>query len=85
MGQNGGGSGPLSAFLLELGNMAHHQFIDQTESGDEHVEWKWDLSLGIEGYRPSDLLDELTKETKLTFTKERRRGPVYFVSGPAAE
>lgn len=82
MGQNGGGSATLSTFLLELGNLTHHQFIDQTESGDEQVEWKCDLSLTMKDYRGSDLLDALKKETELTFTKERRRVSVYFISAP---
>jgi hypothetical protein len=84
IGENGGGSGTLSTFLVELGNLTHHQFIDQTESGDEQVEWKCDLSLS-EDYKGSDLLDELKKETDLTFTKERRRVFVYFISAPAAK
>jgi hypothetical protein len=65
--------------------VTHHQFIDETESGDEHVQWKWDLSVVGEDYRPSDLSDELAEQTKLTFADERRRGSAYYISAPPAK
>ncbi|HXE52690.1 MAG TPA: hypothetical protein VN541_06720 [Tepidisphaeraceae bacterium] len=83
--QNGGGSGTLSEFLSALGDVTNHQFVDQTGSGDEQVQWAWDVSLGTDEYRPADLLDELRTETNLTFTTERQRVSAYFVSAPPAK
>lgn len=84
-GQNGGGSGTLSDFFLHLGNLTHHQFVDQTGSGDEPLRWKWDISLSVDDYSLSGLLDELKKETKLTFSTERRQVSVYFISKVASK
>jgi hypothetical protein len=84
-GQNGGGSGTLSTFLLNLGNLTHHQFVDQTDSGDQYLVWGWDISLSVDDYRLPDLLEELRKETNLTFSNERRQVSVYFISKTAAK
>jgi RNA polymerase sigma-70 factor (ECF subfamily) len=81
----GGGSGTVGEFLRYIGSMMRHPAIDGTQSGDLRMNYRNDEDGSLDG-SPGDpakvrkILDNLTKQTSLTFTLEKRPVGVWFVS-----
>jgi len=78
----GGGSGTLAQFLRHLTNRTGRRFVDETLSSDMDVSWSDytssklnPLSSVREKYRYdlALLLENVTKQTGLTFARERRK------------
>ncbi len=86
----GGGSGSLREMLDWLGDRAGRVVIDETQSSNEAIQWRDHLA-GAMNEMASDtqagrelvgrLLENVSKQTSLTFRLERRKVGVWLVSG----
>jgi hypothetical protein len=90
----GGGSGDLARFLATLGTRVRNRVIDETD-GPLPANFQWEhqqssyLSRDPAGperdAKLRALLDNVSKQTGLTFETARRKVPVWFLTeGPAA-
>ena len=86
----GGGSGSLREMLDWLGNRVSRLVIDETESSNEKVQWRDHLARAMNEIASDNelgrellkrLLENVSKQTSLTFHPERRRVRVWVVSG----
>ncbi|HZW33235.1 MAG TPA: M56 family metallopeptidase [Isosphaeraceae bacterium] len=87
----GGGSGSLREMLDWLGDRVSRLVIDETDSSKETVQWRDhlaramnEMASGTESGRAllQRLLENVSKQTSLTFHQERRKVRVWSVSGP---
>jgi WD40 repeat protein/beta-lactamase regulating signal transducer with metallopeptidase domain len=86
----GGGSGSLGEMLDWLGNRVSRLVIDETESSNEMVQWSDHLGRTMNEIASDTesgrdllkrLLENVSKQTSLTFHQERRRVSVWLISG----
>jgi hypothetical protein len=85
----GGGSGSLTEMLDWLGNRVSRLAIDETGSPNERVQWRDHLARPMNEIAANTdegrallkrLLENVAKQTSLTFHHERRRVTVWFVT-----
>jgi WD40 repeat protein/beta-lactamase regulating signal transducer with metallopeptidase domain len=85
----GGGSGSLTEMLDWLGNRVSRLAIDETGSPNERVQWRDHLARPMNEIAANTdegrallkrLLENVAKQTSLTFHHERRKVRVWFVS-----
>jgi WD40 repeat protein len=88
--EGGGGSGSLREMLDWLGNRVSRLVIDETESSNEMVQWSDHLARTMNEIASDTesgrdllkrLLENVSKQTSLTFHQERRKVSVWLVSG----
>ena len=87
----GGGSGSLRKMLDWLGDRVSRLVIDETDSSNEMIQWRdhlaraaHEMASDTESGREllKRLLENVSKQTSLTFHQERRKVRVWWVSGP---
>lgn len=79
IGGGGGGSGDLATFLRSVGWYLNDRVVNEVE-GPPKGNLNWHENFAAEGIKvPELVLQHLTEQTGLTFTKETRRVRVLFV------
>ena len=88
-GGGGGGSGSLREMLDWIGDRTRRLVIGKTESSNEGVQWHDHLMYQVEEIRAESdsgrglrrrLLENVSKQTSLTFREERRKVKVWFLA-----
>jgi hypothetical protein len=88
--EGGGGSGSLGEMLDWLGDRVGRLVIDETEPSNERIQWRDHLArttneIALDNKSGHELLKHLlenvSKQTSLTFRQERRKVKVWSVSG----
>jgi len=86
--RGGGGTGTMDKFLRQIGSLVGRYIINQAESSEDELVYDHRRSSYLrklpEGPERSTKLDmllaNLSKQTSLTFTKERRKVNVWFIA-----
>ncbi len=77
----GGGSGSLHEFMVELGDRLNHRLIDETESSNVDVSWRWkqhrppEEDVDLDGY-----FEQIGKQTSLRFVSKKREVLVWIIT-----
>jgi hypothetical protein len=86
LSQSGGGSGTLGEFLGFLSDMLHEPIVDETESGQQKIQWITGLEIHKASTDVSErdaLLRRVEGDTSLNFEKAKREIKVLWITESA--